>query len=110
MDVAFRVEADATPGDGALAYEPPRAGRVRLTVRAGPRRTGGHSVEILRVTRENALLTITCAFRGPAVGAIVTQALTAPAQTVSVDERSVRGVHEAILVDERGAELARINA
>ena len=44
----------------------------------------------------------------PAEGAIVTQALTAPAQTVSVDERAVRGVREAVLLDTTGAERARI--
>ncbi len=110
MDVAFRIEDDTSPGDAPLAYELPRAGRVRLTVRAGERRTGGHSVEITHVTREGVRLTIQCAFHRPAADAYVTQALTAPARTVSVDERSVRGVRQAILVDESGAELARISA
>ena len=109
MDVAFRIEDDTSPGEAPLAYELPRAGRVRLTVRAPMRRTGGHSVEVVRVRREGVRLTIACALRGPASGAFVTQALTAPAQTVSVDERSVRGVRQAILVDESGAELARIS-
>ncbi len=87
-EIPFVAEPETTPGSAPLQYEQPRAGRVRLTVRAGQRRT----------------------ISAPADGAIVTQALTTPAQTVSVDERAVRGIREAILEDTSGAERARISA
>ena len=107
-EIPFGVENDTTPGDATLQYEPPRFGRVRLTVRAGERRTGGHAIRVLNVRREGPKLIVRCELSAPADGAIVTQALTAPAQTVSVDERAVRGVREAVLLDTTGAERARI--
>lgn len=109
-EIPFKVEAETTPGDLPLQYELPRDGRVRLTVRAGERRTGGHSIVVTHVRREGAKLVVRCESRAPATGAIVTQVLTAPAQTVSIDERAARGARSAVLIDASGAELARVSA
>lgn len=109
-EVAFREELGTPPGDAPLEYELPRAGRVRLTVRLGERPTGGYGIRVRRITRDGPTLTIRCEISEPREGAIVTQALTYPAQTVSVDEGLVRGVRVAVLVDQRGAERARITA
>ncbi len=109
-EIPFVAEPETTPGSAPLQYEQPRAGRVRLTVRAGQRRTGGHAIRVTNVRREGAKLIVRCEISEPADGAIVTQALTTPAQTVSVDERAVRGIREAILEDTSGAERARISA
>ena len=109
-DIPFRVEPVATPGDAPLGYERAPGGRVRLTVRAGERRTGGYRIAVAGLSRSGPELTVRCEMSEPADDAIVTQALTFPAQTVSVDEALVRGVRHAVLVDRGGAELARISA
>lgn len=108
-DIPFRVEPTA-PGVGALVYEAPRGGRVRITVRAGDRPTGGHTIAVSRIARSGPDLVIVCAITGPVPGAIVTQVLTSPAQTVTVDEIAVRGVRSATLLDQASRELARISA
>jgi len=109
-EIPFGVEPETTPGDAPLQYELPQGGRVRLTVRAGERRTGGHAIRVTNVRREGPKLIVRCEVSAPADGAIVTQVLTAPAQTVSVDERAVRGIREAVLEDASGTERARITA
>ncbi len=106
----FRVEPAATPGEALLEYELPSDGRVRLTARAGERRTGGYRIAVTGITRRGTVLTVACEIHEPAGTALVTQVLTSPAQTVSVAEALVRGVRHAVLVDGSGAELARINA
>ena len=109
-DIPFRVEIGTGPGEATLEYELPRGGRVRLTARLGERRTGGYGIRVVRIIRDGPTLTLRCEVTAPKEGAIVTQALTYPAQTVSVDEGRVRGVRVAILVDQTGAERARITA
>jgi len=109
-EIPFVLEQDVPAGDATLEYEPPRFGRVRLTVRAGERRTGGHAIRVTNVRREGPKLVVRCEISEPADGAFVSQALTAPAQSVSVDERAVRGIREAVLEDATGAERARITA
>lgn len=109
-EIPFAVETEPTPGDAPLQYELPRDGRVRITVRAGERRTGGHAIEVTNVRREGTKLIVRCESSAPEAGAIVTQVLTAPAQTVSIDERAARGTRTAVLIDATGAELARISA
>lgn len=108
-DIPFRIEATA-PGVGALSYERLGHGRVRLTVRSGDQPTGGHAIAVSRITRSGAELVVACAISGPGPGAIVTQVLTRPAQTVSVDAAAVRDVRSVMLVDQAGRELARISA
>jgi hypothetical protein len=109
-EIAFREEHGVGPGDAPLEYELPRDGRVRLTVRLGERRTGGHTIRVRRIVRDGPTLTLRCDITAPRDGAIVTQVITFPAQTVSVDEGLVRGIRVAVLVDQSGAELARITA
>lgn len=108
-EVPFRAESTATPGEALLEYELPRDGSVRVTVRAGERRTGGHTITVTRITRSGPQLTIECAIGEPPAGAIVTQVLTSPAQTVSIPEALVRGIRHAVLLDQSGAELARVS-
>jgi protease stability complex PrcB-like protein len=109
-DVAFREEHGIGPGDAPLEYELPRDGRVRLTVRLGERRTGGHGIRVRRITRDGPTLTLRCEITAPRDGAMLAQALTYPAQTVSVDDGLVRGVRAVVLVDQSGVERARITA
>lgn len=109
-DVPFRVEIGTGPGNAPLEYALPRDGRVRLTVRAGERRTGGHSIRVARITRDGPTLTVQCEITPPRDDAMLTQALSYPAQTVSVDDGLLRGVRVAVLVDQSGAERARITA
>ena len=109
-EIPFVVEPEVAAGDAPLQYELPRGGRVRLTVRAGQRRTGGHAIRVTNVRRDGPKLIVRCDVSAPSGGSIVTQVLTAPAQTVSVDERAVRGIREAVLEDATGAERARITA
>ena len=106
----FRVEPSATADTAPLEYELPRGGRARLTVRLGERPTGGHAITVTRITRTGPVLTVSCEQSAPAPGAIVTQVLTSPAQTVSIDERLVRGIREAVLLGPGGEELARVSA
>ena len=107
-DIPFRVEPSATPGEAPLGYELPRDGRVRLTVRLGERPTGGYRIAVTSVTRSGPRLNVRCESGAPDPGAIVTQVLTAPAQTVSIDEALVRGIRDAVLLDGSGTELAHI--
>ena len=108
--IPFQIEPAVPPGDAPFEYERPRDGRVRLTARAGERRTGGYRIAVTGITRRGTVLTVACEIHEPAGGSLVTQVLASPAQTVSVDEALVRGVRHAVLVDGTGAELARINA
>ena len=108
-DVPFRVEPSPTPGEAPLGYEPPIDGRVRLTVRLGDRPTGGYRIAVTSVTRSGPRLDVHCESDAPEAGAIVTQVLTSPAQTVSIAEELVRGVQDAVLLDGSGTELAHIS-
>ena len=109
-DIAFRTESGVGPGNAPLEYGLPRGGRVRLTVRLGERRTGGHGIRVLRISREGPTLTLRCEITAPPDGALLTQALTYPAQCVSVDDGLVRGIRVVVLMDQHGAERARITA
>ena len=109
-EIPFRVEASATPGVAPLEYELAADDRVRLTARLGERPTGGYSVVVTRITRRGPRLQIECVIGRPEPGAIVTQVLTSPAQTVSIDGALVRGIRDAVLLDPSGAQLARISA
>ncbi|MEP7003106.1 MAG: protease complex subunit PrcB family protein [Chloroflexota bacterium] len=108
-ELSFQVEPWSPPGDATLEYES-RTGHVRITVRVGERRTGGYAIKVTRVTRTGPRLIVACEVRSPGSDAIVTQVLTSPTQTVSIAESGVRGVREAVLLDQTGAELARISA
>jgi len=84
------------------------AGRVMVAVFQGPQNTGGYSVHISAIERRGDQLVVHATFARPGPGAIVTQVLTAPAHVVSIATVDAIGLREAILVDDRGSEIARI--
>ena len=85
------------------------AGRVLVAVFQGQQNTGGYSVQITAIERNGDQLVVHATFGVPGPGAIVTQVLTSPAHVVSIAVADAAGLREAILVDERGTEIARIN-
>lgn len=110
IDIPFRAEPTTPAGDARLTYQGPRDGRVWLTVRGHPARTGGHSIAITGIARSGERLAVRVRTDAPAPDAIVTQVLTSPAQTVSVEAAEVLGVHEIVVLDQHDAELARLSA
>ena len=76
------------------------AGRVMVAVFQGP--------HISAIERRGDQLVVHATFARPGPGAIVTQVLTAPAHVVSIATVDAIGLREAILVDDRGSEIARI--
>lgn len=110
IDIPFRAEPTSPPGDAPLTYQGPRDGRVWLTVRGHPARTGGHAIAITGIVRSGERVAISVKTDAPAPDAIVTQVLTAPAQTVSVEAAAVLGVRAVVLLDQHGAELAGLSA
>jgi hypothetical protein len=106
--VAFRREP-ATAGPAPLECD--RSGpRPRITVRAGERRTGGYAITVRAIDRDGDRLRVHCATSAPPPGALVTQALTHPADAVSLDPEALQGVREIVLVDAAGEVRARISA
>ncbi len=83
-------------------------GRVMVAVLQGQQNTGGYSVHITAIERRGDQLVVHAIFASPGPGAIVTQVLTAPAHVVSIATADSVGIREAILVDDRGSEIARI--
>jgi hypothetical protein len=84
------------------------AARVMVAVFQGQQNTGGYSVHITAIERSGDQLVVHANFARPGPGAIVTQVLTAPAHVVSIATADAGGLREAILVDDRGSEIARI--
>lgn len=109
-EIPFTVEPSVAPGSEPLTYERLGDARARITARAEEQRTGGYAIEVTRIVRDGVRLLIHAQLHVPPRDAIVTQVLTRPAQTVSLDEGSVRGIREVVLLDASGAELARITA
>lgn len=108
-DGAARIAAAADAaqtGLGALAPGAP-AGRLYLGVFAGTQRTGGYAVRVDRVERRADELVVRATFTSPSPDAITTQVLTSPAQLISVDQGTVSGAREAVLLDQSGVERAR---
>ena len=60
------------------------AGQVAIVACLGVRRSGGYAIEIESVAVADDALVVTVRHRGPAPGAITTQALTAPFHIVRV--------------------------
>jgi hypothetical protein len=84
-------------------------GRVLVAVFQGQQRTGGYAIRVNGVERRGDQLVVRATFTRPGPGAIVTQVLTSPAHVVSVASADAAGLREAILIDDSGAERARIN-
>jgi hypothetical protein len=85
------------------------ADRVMVAVSQGQQSTGGYSIHITAIERRGDQLVVRATLTSPGPGAIVIQVLTSPAHVVSIAAADAAGVREAILVDESGAEIARIN-
>ena len=85
------------------------AGRVTVAVFQGQQSTGGYAVRIKAIERRGDQLVVHATFGAPGPGAIVTQVLTSPAHVVSIAAADATGLRVAILVDDSGAEMARIN-
>ena len=83
--------------------------RVLIAVFQGEQRTGGYGVRITSIERANDQLLVTATFTEPKLDSIVTQALTSPAHIVSIAAADAKDVKVAVLLDQSGAERARIN-
>jgi len=82
--------------------------RVLVAVFQGEQRTGGYGVHITSIERRGDQLVVTATFTEPKQDSIVTQALTSPAHIVSIAEADAKDVKVAVLLDQSGAERARI--
>jgi hypothetical protein len=83
------------------------AGRVTVAAFQGQKSTGGYAVRINAIERRGDQLLVRATFSAPGPGTIVTQVLTSPAHVVSITSADATGLCEAILIDDRGAEMAR---
>lgn len=109
--IAVAVDAAAKTELAALAAtdRPVPEGRIAIAVFQGQQRTGGYSVKVDKVTRRTATtLEVRAIFTAPGPDAVVTQALTSPAQIVSVANVDVSGVDRVVLVDSAGKQQASV--
>jgi len=83
-------------------------GRLFIAVFAGAQRTGGYTVRVESVERNGDRLVVRARFVSPSPGALTIQVITSPAQLISIPAASATNVREAVLVDESGAERARV--
>ena len=60
------------------------------------------------VERNGDRLVVRARFVSPSPGALTIQVITSPAQLISIPAASATNVREAVLVDESGAERARV--
>jgi hypothetical protein len=86
------------------------SGRVMVAAFQGQHNTGGYAIQINSVERRGDQLLVRATFTAPGPGALVTQVLTAPAHVVSIAAADAAGLREAILFDQSGSEITRINA
>ena len=77
--------------------------RRLVTVYQGQQRTGGYGIHVDAITIDGGTLRVRATFATPPPGAIVTDALTSPSQTVAVP----LGFSEVVLFDQDGRERAR---
>ena len=82
--------------------------RLYIGVFAGTQRTGGYAVRVDAVERSGDRLAVRATFSAPAPGVLTIQVITSPAQLVSIDAGAVAGVRDVVLVDQSGAERARV--
>lgn len=85
----------------------PAAGSVLVAVFQGQQRTGGYTISVTRIVRDGDRLVITASFTTPPPGSFVTEALTSPAQVVSIARADLGGAKTAVLLDSAGTEQAR---
>ena len=83
--------------------------RVLVAVFQGEQRTGGYAVQVTSIERRGEQIVVTATFTEPKLDSMVTQALTSPAHVVSIATTDAKDVKVAVLLDQTGAERARIN-
>jgi len=85
------------------------AGRVAVAAFQGEQVSGGYSIRIERIERSGDQLVVHAKFGEPAPGSMNTMALTSPVHVVSIAAADAKDMKEAVLLDQTGAERARIN-
>jgi hypothetical protein len=84
-------------------------GRVAVAAFQGQQTSGGFSIHIERIERSGDQLLVHAKFSEPAPGSMNTMALTSPVHIVSIAASDAAGLREAVLIDDSGAQRARIN-
>lgn len=85
-------------------------GRVAVAAFQGEQMSGGYTIRIDRIERDGDRLVVHATFTEPTPGSMNTMALTSPVHVVSIAAADAKDVKEAVLLDESGAERARISA
>jgi hypothetical protein len=85
------------------------AGRVAVAAFQGAQSSGGYSIHIERIERRGDQLLVHAKFTEPAPGSMNTMALTSPVHVVSIAVADAKDLKDAVLLDQTGAERARIN-
>ena len=109
-DGGAKIAASTDPARTGLGDLAPSqsTGRLFIGVYAGTQRTGGYSVRVQSVERSGNRLIVHARFVTPSPGTLTIQVITSPAQLISIPTASATTVREAVLVDESGAERARV--
>lgn len=104
-----------------LDSPPPRAlpeGSIGAAVFLGPRRTGGHGVEIVGIEPRDCVDVVRFAEHTPAAGAIVTQAFTTPwaiailpgsSRPIVFERRQATGDSQPVLLAPEGMRLVQMS-
>jgi hypothetical protein len=82
---------------------------VAVAAFQGQQTSGGFSIHIERIERSGDQLLVHAKFSEPAPGSMNTMALTSPVHIVSIAASDAAGLREAVLIDDSGAQRARIN-
>lgn len=85
------------------------AGRVAVAAFQGEQMSGGYSIQVERIERKGDQLLVYAKFTEPAPGSMNTMALTSPVHIVSIASADAKDLKDAVLLDQTGAERARIN-
>jgi len=83
--------------------------RVAVAAFQGQQTSGGFSIQIERIERSGDQLLVHAKFSEPKPGSMNTMALTSPVHVVSIAASDAAGLKDAVLLDQTGAERARIN-
>jgi hypothetical protein len=81
--------------------------RVAVAAFQGEQISGGFSIQIERIERDDDQLVVHAKFTEPAPGSMNTMALTSPVHVVSIAAADASGLKLAVLLDDTGAERAR---
>lgn len=83
--------------------------RVAVAAFQGEQISGGFSIQIERIERNGDQLVVHAKFIEPAPGSMNTMALTSPVHVVSIAAADANDLKDAVLIDDAGAERARIS-